>query len=229
MPNWVRSKVELKGELSKEQKDVLSGMKERGICDFLIPMPSELDGTTSPTRKMRVPITDKDLIVKIEASVKNEKDVFSGGTFERGYVDGVYYFQKDGVWTSPSIERYYTDEEAIIHNKESKGDEFSSMVISESQSKSLIDRFGCDNWYDWKRENYGTKWGDSSLVIDGNKLTYQTAWAPLGGNVMKMFGEIFPNFDYAYEEEQGWGARFTIKDGEIVESEEWEASQYNDE
>lgn len=33
------------------------------------------------------------------------------------------------------------------------------------------------NWYDWNRENWGTKWNAYSIEREGNTITFDTAWA----------------------------------------------------
>lgn len=33
------------------------------------------------------------------------------------------------------------------------------------------------NWYVWNRENWGTKWNAYSTERDGNRITFNTAWA----------------------------------------------------
>lgn len=50
--------------------------------------------------------------------------------------------------------------------------------------KALIKEYGSDNWYDWNRLNYGTKWDAESMcyefeIMDDNFTTsFETAWSP---------------------------------------------------
>lgn len=93
-----------------------------------------------------------------------------------------------------------------------------------------------NSWYYWNLRNWGTKWdvavsnGDKyadtriTLNDDGSVMYhFNTAWSPVGEALMKL-SEMFPtlNFDYEYEEEQGWGGRCTFLDGEDVACEEWD-------
>lgn len=62
--------------------------------------------------------------------------------------------------------------------------------ITKKMSKDFIDRFGCDNWYNWQVNNWGTKWDadvyhiDSNLLSEPNssevtlKVCFSTAWSP---------------------------------------------------
>lgn len=51
-------------------------------------------------------------------------------------------------------------------------------------NKELIDKYGYDNWYDWKLNNWGTKWDayeHSSLIEKSNNYleqSFNTAWCP---------------------------------------------------
>ena len=33
-------------------------------------------------------------------------------------------------------------------------------------------------WYDWRVENWGTKWNCSDVSINGNSIEFLTAWSP---------------------------------------------------
>jgi hypothetical protein len=92
------------------------------------------------------------------------------------------------------------------------------------------------DWYHWNCRNWGTKWdvavvGDKDYsdtimtVNDDGSVMYhfQTAWSPVGEVLLKL-SEQYPTleFDYEYEEEQGWGGTCTFLGGEEIASDEWE-------
>jgi len=93
-----------------------------------------------------------------------------------------------------------------------------------------------NDWYHWNCRNWGTKWdvavinnqdySDTQVQItDDNDVMYhfQTAWSPVGEVLLKL-SEMYPslNFDYEYEEEQGWGGTCTFVGGEEITSDEWD-------
>ena len=92
------------------------------------------------------------------------------------------------------------------------------------------------DWYHWNCRNWGTKWdvavvnnkdySDTIMTVndDGSVMYhFQTAWSPVGEVLMKL-SEQYPTleFDYEYEEEQGWGGTCTFKGGEDIACDEWD-------
>lgn len=92
------------------------------------------------------------------------------------------------------------------------------------------------DWYHWNCRNWGTKWdvavsngdeyADTQLEwVDDNEILirFNTAWSPVHQVLIKL-SEQHPtlDFDYEYEEEQGWGGRCTFLNGEESSSEEWD-------
>jgi hypothetical protein len=86
------------------------------------------------------------------------------------------------------------------------------------------------DWYHWNCRNWGTKWdvavdnnsqySDTRMEItdDGSVMYhFNTAWSPIGEVLIKL-SEQYPtlNFDYEYEEEQGWGGSCTFLGGEDI-------------
>jgi hypothetical protein len=87
-----------------------------------------------------------------------------------------------------------------------------------------------EDWYHWNCRNWGTKWdvcatnGDQysdtrmEITDDGSVMYhFNTAWSPIGEVLIKL-SEQYPtlNFDYEYEEEQGWGGSCTFLGGEDI-------------
>jgi hypothetical protein len=105
--------------------------------------------------------------------------------------------------------------------------------ISEREKKMLLAVYGATNWYDFRMNAFDTKWGDCELEIDidGGQLNYNTAWSPVGDKILNMFAEDFPNFNYWYEEETGWGGERDYEKGKVVrdmfyEEPEWDETEY---
>ena len=93
------------------------------------------------------------------------------------------------------------------------------------------------DWYHWNCRNWGTKW--DVAVVNGNEYPntiktvnddgsilyqFETAWSPVGEVLMKL-SEQYPtlNFDYEYEEEQGWGGSCTFLGGEDIACDEYDS------
>ncbi len=87
-------------------------------------------------------------------------------------------------------------------------------------NQELIEKYGVDNWYDWKIKNWGTKWGayDSDMDVSTPntiECNFQTAWS-LPEPIFELIGEMYPelNFQATTVEEGGFFAgTFEIVDG----------------
>jgi hypothetical protein len=85
---------------------------------------------------------------------------------------------------------------------------------------------GSNGWYGWNLENWGTKWNarEVNLEQDDNEAiyTFSTAWS-IPEPVFRAMAEQHPtlSFTLGSEEEQGWGAEFSAKDGEVYLDKEW--------
>ena len=73
-----------------------------------------------------------------------------------------------------------------------------------------IKKYGCKDWYSWKIQYWGTKWGayDYTQVDRGDGMVcmeYSTAWSPATPIISKL-GEMFPKLTFvnSYMDE-GWG------------------------
>ena len=50
------------------------------------------------------------------------------------------------------------------------------------KAKEFLEKYGAEDWYNWRIENWGTKWLPSHTdIIDDYTIEFQTAWtAPVG-------------------------------------------------
>jgi hypothetical protein len=99
-------------------------------------------------------------------------------------------------------------------------------------------KFASNHWYDWNVRNWGTKWNAYDVYVSDNldndkakdyTLTYEfnTAWSPPDGIIKlmpKFLSSISPNinFNWWYEEEQGWGGIYEGDSDEVMSTEEWD-------
>jgi hypothetical protein len=133
------------------------------------------------------------------------------------------------------LEAYY-EKDVLKGNANIKKDadgKFDNDSFMEEFVRSMRDD---QDWYHWNVRNWGTKWdigvpngqeySDTQVQItDDNDVMYhfQTAWSPVGEVLMKL-SEMYPslNFDYEYEEEQGWGGTCTFKGGVDIACDQWD-------
>lgn len=85
-------------------------------------------------------------------------------------------------------------------NKLKKGElsewEKESRPITEKESRELISKYGFNDWYHWRLQNWGTKWDCYDLSTDwgNNFIQFNTAWStPVP--VLKRLSEIFPDVE----------------------------------
>lgn len=70
---------------------------------------------------------------------------------------------------------------------------------SEEDKKKLIEKYGTDNWYDWRCENWGCKWdaSESGFWKDGDDwmISFQTPWGP-PCKFMEKLSVQFPKMEF---------------------------------
>ena len=105
---------------------------------------------------------------------------------------------------------------------------------NDEKTKELVAKYGYDNWYDWRRHNWGTKWNqygedfyEEGWVAD-NEVMIVTAWS-CPGAVLIALSKMFPNVTISYmfaDEDAGYNVgRGQIHDGEVEEENIKEASE----
>lgn len=87
-----------------------------------------------------------------------------------------------------------------------------------------------NDWYDWNRENWGTKWDAHESDVDTTQLAqgvlyynFCTAWAvaeEVFTEIVRQHPEL--SFDFYSEEEQGWGRQHTGRNGVLTVTDDWD-------
>lgn len=102
-----------------------------------------------------------------------------------------------------------------IHEAENSG------RLNEEQKSKFIEKYGVYSSYDWAMKKWGTKSGDFETCVDDGNICFESAWTPLSNEIMDMFSLIFPNFNYWWQEEQGYGEQISYRNGNKTLIDEW--------
>ena len=60
--------------------------------------------------------------------------------------------------------------------------------------KKEREKYGKNNWYDWRVEHWNTKWNAIDTYRENNAIYYNTAWSP-ATPIFEKLTEMFPNTD----------------------------------
>ena len=60
------------------------------------------------------------------------------------------------------------------------------------QAYQNIQKYGCPTWYEWRIQNWGTKWNASGAEVLDGRLSFLTAWnAPK--QILEKLSQMFPS------------------------------------
>jgi len=105
--------------------------------------------------------------------------------------------------------------------------------ITQEEHDKLMEQYGCVDWRSWSEEYWGTKW-DATTDDEYNEgddfINFRTAWG-LAEPVIFALSKKHPEelIEVEWEEEQGYGQVYVIKDGAIEVKEEWHLPEWGDE
>lgn len=96
-------------------------------------------------------------------------------------------------------------------------------------AEKLTKKYGHADWYSWRAEHWGTKWGcydteDSERGI----YRYTTAWSPVNDQIIELLLKDIPSLTFFWEEEQGFGQEEEYLDGEKTHFFEWDLPSWED-
>jgi hypothetical protein len=153
---------------------------------------------------------------------------------EQHYDNPVFAFWN--IVKPTDLEAYY-ETDTFKGNKNIKVNEDGKMDGESFMQEFVRSMKEDQDWYHWNCRNWGTKWDVS--VVNGNEYPntiktvnddgsilyqFETAWSPVGEVLMKL-SEQYPTleFDYEYEEEQGWGGACTFLGGKDIACDEYDS------
>jgi hypothetical protein len=93
--------------------------------------------------------------------------------------------------------------------------------IDPELQKTLLEKYGADNWYDWCARNWGTKWNCCDPFISESGMSFTTAWSPPLPVITDLAKLIGKDLRLTYiEEGMGFcGEFYAYGNGTIIENE----------
>ena len=95
------------------------------------------------------------------------------------------------------------------------------------QAIKNLRKFGYPSWYEWRVENWGTKWNAyQQSRTSANEFSFQTAWShpsPIIDLLSKMFRSIVFRVKYADEDKGHNLGHYTIQSGVVTYRDDFEA------
>ncbi len=125
------------------------------------------------------------------------------------FVDG---FLNNGISAFYPTPKELVDTEAPVKDDTSK------------EVEENIKKYGAANWYDWRLENWGTKWDIVDVTeLEGNAgyslMSFETPWSP-PIEAFEKLAELFPTLTFLLEYTEpgsGFFGRAMFKDGKLDE------------
>lgn len=99
-------------------------------------------------------------------------------------------------------------------------------TISNEEHERLTDKYGTADWYTWANREWGTKWGAYDGEYEDGRYSFLTAWAPPSQSIIYMLAQDIPDFDFLWEEEQGFGEEMSFKRGNMVSHFDWDIPEW---
>lgn len=105
--------------------------------------------------------------------------------------------------------------------------------VTQEEHDKMMHNYGVDNWYDWSVEYWGCKWdasSDETWEDAEHYVSFSTAWSHPEA-FMETLSKKHPEelIEVEWEEEQGFGQVYVIKDGMIEVKEQWDLPEWGEE
>lgn len=229
MPNWVRNRVRIEGnfDIIKERlcgEEDYEGNYNEFDFNKIIPRPKTMGITSGGNDKiaMQYAISKKSPKERLELKklLENKKTSFYGNYYEKIY--GHKVNQEEMEKEKDKFENQtLKGKDIAFENIDYKSLGIESFEDLGNTYLNNIIQYGCDSWYDWCCQYWGTKWNSSgALIIDDNTYEFDTAWST-PYEVLVELSKQFPNstiyVDYADEDIGANCGSYVLKNGETLE------------
>lgn len=222
MPNWVCNHLTIHGENAVEVMRSLLIEDKDNACGYsfdfnrIVPMPEDLNIISGSITTNCAKLYINSILEDTNAFMK----------YARLYSIA---FGRDFILTESEQEQLMND---ALKYKDYENDKllFATRYNVYAYGKKALDnyeKYGAKDWYDWCRDNWGTKWNACNTQVDDfntAEFYFDTAWAPIP-ELMAKLAEQYPEcqFEYEYAEEQAglYTGYRSYKNGILFDSEDY--------
>lgn len=205
MPNWVKNIITIEGPADDIAK-ALNLMRDKSVegdIDFnnVIPMPKRLNIVSGGYNR-------KYVALYLKSMGRIERDRLMDELGNRSVSFYETYLQKYG--DSFTIANGFMDipDEKLSWMEKTFEKDYASIspTSMEAVGRAYIDNileYGHDTWYDWRIDNWGTKWNACECKIGDDYLEFETAWSapfPIIEDLSRRFPELIFHHDWADED-----------------------------
>lgn len=203
MPNHVTNKIKFIGEPENIAKvlELIKGSEDAIDFDKIIPMPKTLNLTSGggDTESMQYALSKKPYF-----EAQKLKTIL---TLKPCDYYGTYYSKifRSRTFTTEEMEQSAKEFEEKLKNSDKIGFgdiDFDGLGIKTFEDLgnmyiNNIINYGHDSWYDWRIENWGTKWGAYDIYVSDNEIEFDTAWScPF--EILDKLAEICKGFNVGF-------------------------------
>lgn len=235
MPNYVKGKLQISGENVKGLIDSLCEVCEDGHKRFdfnkIIPMPKSLmiccGGPTENCMKLFInslPIGFSEHTKYVKAYVAYKSSQPRLNLFNAKLADIPIMTDEEFNSTLEDLMKRYTKDKQI----DSDDPVFTTKEDVFAYGKGALDNYliyGHLDWYDWSRDNWGTKWNACDCYVGESEIEFSTAWNNVAA-LMAVLSEQHPDYEFYYEyadEDTGYQVgNIRLKGGEVIDSNVYE-------
>ena len=225
MPNWVQTDIFLHGK-ERDIRTVLELVKsEESEFDFnkIFPIPKTLHlpagGCDDESIQYAISKKSHAEQMEIKDCLTKTKCIFHGNYFNKiyGRIFTTEELEKCAEEFNADKKMYTWDETDYEEHGIKTFEDLGNMYIHN------IITYGCDTWYDWCCEHWGTKWNACEVCVGKDSVCFQTAWS-VAGPILEEFAHICSKhnvtFDGEYaDEDRGNNAGYFSSDNGITEYE----------
>lgn len=169
----------------------------------------------------------------VNVKLSANSDVINAITNDKGDVDFELTMPMPSAlkdyWTGSTVSP--EEQEKEIKEKGLKyGNGNHEIPMTEKDKLRFLELYGSSDWYNWRVDNWGTKWNAQTVFSDTDEVVFETPWEEPHSWIHNLSLK-FPKHKIwiEWEEEQGYGEIYSITNGEKDIVHEWEFAEWDDE